>query len=171
MVRHGETHKNGDKKNGSRNKDKNSDLNAIGIEQAILTGKIINNSIKTDQKCLIIYSPILRTQHTAKHIHSQIEPDIDMIVDERIANCVSKDNDVLSTNTLLLLQELYECHNDKLIILITHNHVIESAYKYALNTKELDIYKVGNCSITKIKFDGVNLFVEEFNYQNHLNTK
>ena len=171
LVRHGETHKNGDKKNGSRNKDKNSDLNTIGIEQAVLTGKIINESIGTDQECLIVYSPILRTQNTAYRIYSQIKTHTEMIFNEKIANCVSKDSDVLLANVLSLLKELYKDHHNKLVILVTHNHVIESAYKYASNSLELNTYKVGNCSITKMKFDDVNLLIEDFNCQDHLNIK
>ena len=169
LVRHGETHKNGDKKNGSRNKDKNSDLNIVGTEQSVLTGKVINKSITTDQKCLIVHSPILRTDNTARRMYLQIKTNVEIIHDERIANCVSKDNDVLLANLLSLLQELYERHRDKLIILVTHNHVIESAYKHALNSVKLDVYKVGNCSITQMTFDGTDLTVNDFNRQDHLN--
>lgn len=168
MIRHGETKKNMDKRNGSRNKDKNSDLNEIGIHQSIKTGKFINNLENCDSEYVVLHSPILRTLNTAKYICDQLDVEINMVPENRVANCTSKDQNILLSNILPLFKELYAKHDNKIVIIVTHNHIIESAYKYAKKLDDNDEYKVRNCSITELDYTNDDLSVLKFNFYEHL---
>jgi broad specificity phosphatase PhoE len=185
LIRHAETDKNATKINpleSSFVQEKNAYLNRNGKFQAMILGHYFRDK---EIKIEAIYSsPLLRTFETAETIMKYINDDgtIDILVEDRLLSHKSKikkeekkdfsqniDNKIRDRSTLNkivtdLITDLLEWHgeNNSTIILVTHNHIIDTFYNMFIEkdyyNKTNKKYKVNNCSVSCIEFENIDKY-------------
>lgn len=145
LIRHGETIKNQNKKNGIKNVCKNSRLTEKGKKDAQSLCEILRKNIG-NERYIIISSPRIRAIQTSEIIINTLSPNSRLYIDDNLYNAkMSRNtNEIRSdfNNLLKFLSNKEMCNN---IIIITHKHMI----RYI--TANIDY--VDNCQIIKLFYN------------------
>lgn len=144
------------------NYDKNSSLTELGIFNSMKIGEYFkfNDNIDT-----IYHSPALRCFKTAELISQYYDnSNIDMYCDDRLYGFEYIQQRIKLKNELLsLINDIYDKHSRKNVIIVTHGHCIDMLHKIYVNKlsdtelqNNKDLYIVDNCSLSCIDFESLD---------------
>lgn len=180
IIRHGETIKNNLKSNDIFKKnnityDKDSELTENGYRQC---NNVANYLYSKDHNDIKIYtSPLKRTIQSSNYIKKILNSHNNIIIDKRLYGSNNKNIEVnIITEIKELLNEIYMDNPESTILIVTHNHIINSIYKI-IEGYNISKKKFSNASISIIDMikpfifkdsDKDFLINHECNYINHL---